>query len=597
MGQMVAGESSVQTGGQFSTIAPVLAPLLIVLAIFAAYSNSFRGPFVYDDLDAIRNNPEIRTLIPWETSGRTPSTIAGRPVLRFSFALDYLVGGLDVWIYHVNNLLIHIGAALLLYGIVRRNFGSTYWDRRFTGCEQWLAAAIAIIWGIHPLNTEAVTYIVQRAESLAGLFYLAVIYSLIRSATASPRSGLWTLAAVVACVLGVATKEFVATAPLVALIYDRTFLAGSFRDAFSKRRQLYAGLAVSWIIVALLIAGGARAQSISGHAVTVGKYLLTQAGVIAHYLRLAVWPTGLVLDEAWPMARRVGDVPLGGWLVPVLLISSIIALWKKPWLGFLGAWYFLILAPSSSIIPIITETSAEHRMYLPLIAPVALAMTGGWSIARQLSLQTIAIALFSIAVIGLGWMTFDRNRDYRIAEIIWRDAILKNPGNARAHYNLGFALEERGRLSALGSPRAMEDATAAAAEFRTTLKLMSDYYPAALRLGEEMVDLNELRAAEDYYSQVLSAPAPPEFIAAVHFQRATLRARRADWSGAAEDYRAELALRPDDSQSHYLLGIVLAEQKDWEGATKEFEAALHLDPRNMDIQARLAQARLQLQMR
>ncbi|MDP9172722.1 MAG: tetratricopeptide repeat protein [Planctomycetota bacterium] len=568
-----------------------IAPLIISLCIVAVYANSFRGPFVYDDLDSIRNNPQIRTVIPTLEPGRTPSTISGRPVLRLTFALNYTLSGLHVPLYHATNLFIHIAAALLVFGIVRRNLSSReFWGDHFIGVEAPLAATVAVIWAVHPLNTESVTYIVQRAESLAGVFYLLTVYGLIRSVEGSQRSRLWAVVAVIACAVGMATKEILATAPLVALIYDRTFLAGSFTAALQKRRSFYLSLAATWIILIVLLADGARSKSVGFHlGLSPLDYARTQLPAIAHYLRLALYPSGLVLDEARLPVLHWRDIGWG-WVICGLAAVVIAALWRKPWVGFLGAWFFLILAPSSSFVPIVTETAAEHRMYLPLIAVVALLVVAGWDVLSRYHLSRFSIPLAALAAITLGWATIDRNNDYRTAVGLWRDTVAKRPFSARAHYNLGFALAEDGHQFPPRSPQAVAIAHQAADEFRQTLHLMPDYYPAASRLGEALVELGDLSVAENYYTHLLTVG--PHFQGEAHFQRGTLRARRLDWAGAKDDFQAAVAARPDDAQSHYLLGVVLQQLNDWQGAERELQKALELAPGNEDARARLAQVLL-----
>jgi protein O-mannosyl-transferase len=221
--------------------------VLAMLCAIVAYSDSFRGPFIFDDIDAILNNPHVNRSL--TDSGRMmPTTLSGRPVLWASFAADYAIGGLRVEVYHVTNLLIHMASGAILFGILRRNLSSPrIWGNQFQTSAHWLAGAVAAVWLVHPLNTEAVTYTVQRAESLTGMFYLLVIYCLIRN---------WKLAAVAACALGMGTKEVMATAPLMALIYDRTFISGSFASALKARASLYLALAATWIIpVAIVLAG------------------------------------------------------------------------------------------------------------------------------------------------------------------------------------------------------------------------------------------------------------------------------------------------------------------------------------------------------
>jgi len=167
----------------------LLAAGLIVLAAVAAYHNSFAGIFLMDDVDAIVANRTIRQLWPiWEVLSPpcNGETVGGRPLLNLTLAINYAVSGLDVWSYHAVNLVIHIAAALLLLGILRRTFLAPALRDRFGSAATPLALASALLWAVHPLQTESVTYIVQRAESLMGFCYLLTLYCVIRGAGTVP---------------------------------------------------------------------------------------------------------------------------------------------------------------------------------------------------------------------------------------------------------------------------------------------------------------------------------------------------------------------------------------------------------------------------
>jgi tetratricopeptide (TPR) repeat protein len=564
------------------------APALLVALVCVVYGNSLRGPFIFDDIDAIQNNPTVRVLIPSKPS-RVQSTVGGRPILRLSFYVDWLIGGDHVEIFHATNLLIHLGAALLIWGITRRNLSSDFWKGRFAGSETWLAAIVAMIWAVHPLDTESVTYIVQRAESMAGLFYLAVIYCLLRCAGGN--SGFWSVLAAAACALGVGTKEMVATAPIMALIYDRTFLAGSFAAALRARWRFYTGQAACLILAGFLIAGGARSHTVGFHlGLSSLEYARTQMAAIAHYLRLAIWPRGLVIDDDMTVLWHWNDVAWWGWSIPAMVIGSAIAFWRRPWLGFLGAWFFVILAPSSSFLPIVSEFSAEHRMYLPLISLAALAVIGGWELAGRLKLQEVAPRAAIVIVLALALTTSARNSVYSSAELIWNDAIAKRPDNARAYYNLGYTFLEEGKDFPGGSQERIDHSKRAAAEFYKSIQLWPGYPPSAMKLAEAMVNMDEFKGAEELYGQIVHKGAPYSIEA--YYQRATLRARREDWAEAKQDYEAALALNPDEPDTHYRLGIVLQKMQDWKGARREIETSLRLQPDNWDAMERLAQVKV-----
>ncbi len=162
----------------------MLAAGLITLATVAAFSNSFAGPFVFDDIPSIVKNPTIRQLWPlWPTlcPPRDGETVTGRPLLNLSLAINYAVSGQRVWSYHAANLGIHVFAALLLFGILRRSFLLPTMRDRWGTAALPLALVVALLWAIHPLQTESVTYIVQRAESLVGLFYFLTLYCFVRA--------------------------------------------------------------------------------------------------------------------------------------------------------------------------------------------------------------------------------------------------------------------------------------------------------------------------------------------------------------------------------------------------------------------------------
>ena len=236
-----------------------LAALVLAGAAAWAYRNSLTAPFVFDDVMAIERNETIRHLWPPDAllHPAFDTSVSGRPVLNFSFALSHALGGGRIEGYHAGNVLIHVLAGLALFGIVRRTLA-----RRAVPEEPeagaLLAFAVALLWLVHPLQTESVTYVIQRAEALMGLFYLLTLYGLVRAADreAAGKPGTpWLVASVLCCLLGAATKEVTATAPVLALLYDRTFVGGSFREAWRRRRAYYLALGSSWVLSAWLVLG------------------------------------------------------------------------------------------------------------------------------------------------------------------------------------------------------------------------------------------------------------------------------------------------------------------------------------------------------
>jgi tetratricopeptide (TPR) repeat protein len=505
--------------------------VLIAAAAVAVYANSLSGPFVLDDIPSIADNLTIRHL---GTALFPPvrTTEGGRPILNLSMAIDYAVSGTAVWSYHATNLAIHVLAALALFGIARRALA-----RRAAQSAPLMAFCAALLWALHPLQTGSVTYVVQRAESLMGLFYLLTLYCFVRGAeSGGPGARLWHGLSVAACLLGMGTKEVMVSAPLVVLLYDRTFLAGSFGAALRRSWPTYAGLAATWLILPLLVLSthGRGGTAGFGSGVGWGAYALTQFPAILHYLRLCLWPHPLVFDYGSELARLSPLLMASAALVACLAAAAAWALVRGSALGFLGAAFFAILAPSSSVVPVVTETMAEHRMYLPLAPVVMMAVAG---IYRWLGRGAFPICMLLAAALFAA--TWQRNEVYRSAESLWEDTAAKRPENDRAHNDLGNALKAEGR------------ANEARAQFGEALRLNPSNVDAHINLGGSLSA--EGRAAE-----------------------------------AIAQYKEALALRPDDSAAHNELGNALNAQGRRAEARALFEEAVRLDPGNAEALNNLA---------
>ena len=442
----------------------VIAILLIIAAGVICYSNSFSGPFVLDDLGAIADNTSIRDLSKVGTilTGATHATVIGRPLLNLSLAMNYRFAGTEViWDYHAFNLAAHLAAALILFGVVRRTLLLSSipleTQRQATG----LAFAVSLIWTVHPLQTESVTYIVQRAESMVAVFYFASLYCVIRGATGGKPVS-WYMIAVMACALGMATKEVMVTAPLVIFFYDRIFLCRSFAEIRQLRSGLYAGLAATWVWLALLMNSSQGRSNTAGFGLGISSwdYAMTQFGFIVRYLKLCFWPHPLVFDYGDPIARTPMEIVPYALIVFSLLIAAVVAVRFRPWIGFLGVSFFLILAPTSSIVPLVTQTAAEHRMYLPLAAIVTLFVLLGsqildWIVVqrtrhqRELLTQSrnVRIVALTLVVVGLGYLTYQRNKDYRSELTLWERTARDFPSNARAFHAIGCSYLKTGQIS------------------------------------------------------------------------------------------------------------------------------------------------------
>ena len=302
---------------------------VLAIAGALAYAGSFAGPFLFDDQNAVVKNATIRTLTPISVPLSPPrdTPVAGRPVVNLTFAGNYAIGGLDVTGYHAVNLAFHLLTALVLFGVVRRTLRQASMPDDLSRAAGGVALASALVWELHPLNSEVVNYVAQRTESAMALCYLVTLYAAIRAAHDGQRWG-WRLVAIAACAAGMAAKESMVTAPVMVLLYDRVFLYPSFRAALRERGALYLGLAATWGVLVALLLGVPRTSVGFAAGVTPWTYFLNQLSIIARYLWLTVWPRALVLDYGLPRPLTVSDVLLPGALVlaaGVLTLAAIVA--------------------------------------------------------------------------------------------------------------------------------------------------------------------------------------------------------------------------------------------------------------------------------
>ncbi|MEO5958866.1 MAG: hypothetical protein ABIR80_07095, partial [Opitutaceae bacterium] len=433
--------------GNYSGEGPVsrrgvsIAVICIVLAALGAYANSFSGPFVFDDGPSIETNRTIRQLWPLGQTLHPPSAagVAGRPVLNFSFALNYAIGGPTVWSYHALNVLVHVLGGLTLFGVVRRTLSRM--DQPFGVAAAPLALAVAVLWLVHPAQTASVTYISQRAESLMALWYLLTVYCFIRATelsqpiahslhTASgrlersPGPGRlgWSALAVLVCGLGMATKETMITAPVVILLYDRVFIAENWAALRRRRWGLHLALVGTWAILAWLMAGVTAQGRGYGGGVSWWGYAWTESRVVLQYVRLALWPHPLVFD--WGMEAGGSPTVFHALLLTMLVGLALTLFWRRPRIGFAAVLFFAILAPTSSLVPVVDQPMAENRVYLALAGVAVLVVC---ALYRLLGRRVWP--LVSVLAVGCILVTARRNEDYRTEVGLWRDTVLKNPDN------------------------------------------------------------------------------------------------------------------------------------------------------------------------
>jgi len=584
--------------------------VIIVLAGFLAYANSLSGPFIFDDRISIVENQQIREW--WNLTTvlfpRRELPTAGRPLVNFSFAVNYALGGLDVRGYHLVNLACHLLSGLLVFGIVRRTLALPSLKDRFGGTALNLGFGAALLWTLHPLNTEAVNYLTQRTELMMALFYLLTLYASIRAATSRPRT--WRTIAVVSCAAGMACKESMVTAPVVVMLYDAIFVFESPKKAISDRWRFYAALCTSWIVLAALVWPGPRAHSAGfSTGVSPWTYLLNQTVMITQYLHLAVWPRALVVNYGWPLPLALREVLPYALFVTALLTLTAVALLRRPQWGFLGAWFFVTLAPTSSIVPIATEVGAERRMYLPLIAVVVFVVLSVSFLKRAVSSRgaialTVVATLFAIGI-------FARNREYASELRLARTIVERHPTSV-AHHVLGVALLIAGdhdramselRQAIPGAPRAHYTLGAEFLKEGRTSEAI-DQFQAFLRKQPNLVEaisarqlLGRALAQQQRWSDAIEQEQQVLTMNPSDAERLDTHALLAEAFFGAENFQEAIAhcleylrFRPDDGRVLTRLGIALIATERLEEAIAAFRQAAAAAPTDPDAQRNLATA-------
>jgi tetratricopeptide (TPR) repeat protein len=428
--------------------------MALVIIGLVVYVNCLSSEFIFDDLWFINNQTLDFHSLNWLAPVKD-IPIKGRPLVGLSFVANFALCGPEPSGYHLFNMLIHVGCALTLFGVIRQ--AVLRWDREETTetAATGLAFGSALLWMIHPLQTECVNYVSQRTESMAAFFMLLSMYCAIRSYETLNR-GRWILAVGAASWAAALCKEVAAVGPLLIVFLDFTFSKDSFRSVLSNRWRVYVATFSSWIPVASLLYLVPRTETIGASGdITVLQYALNQSVLLVQYLRLVFWPDALVIDYGRP-----SDVAWTATLPAVIAVLSLLALTfavyrRHPSVGYLGLAGVLLLAPTSSVLPINSEVGAERRMYLPLAAIAVLVVLGMCGVVRhcctwierrelgsrsiragcatrpstQVAIQSVLLAAL---VVPLAFRTVARNAEYADSLKLWTQAVEAYPKNSRA---------------------------------------------------------------------------------------------------------------------------------------------------------------------
>jgi Flp pilus assembly protein TadD len=386
----------------------------------------------------------------------------------------------------------------------------------------------------------------------------------------------------------------------------------------------YAGLAATWVELGVLMWRWPR-STVGLATVAPWTYLLNQIQMIARYVGLAFWPRSLVLDYGLPRALGAGDVVPQALLLLVMLVATAVALARWPAIGFLGAMFFLTLAPTSSVVPIASEVGAERRMYLPLAALVVLVVSLGWLVlerlrarwpARARTLVRAAVGVTGAIVAALAIRTMYRNQEYATPISLWESVVSRRP-HGRARFALANELITVGRHDeAIAQLReAVRDYPDARAGLGTELFFQGraaeaigvfdpfvrakpaepNRIPARLMLGQALLSQGQIDEGASQFKAVLDLDsgngAARLGLATAYRAQAARLLENGHSAEAAVQARDAVRFNPGDAEAHNLLGVALASQGQYAEAVQEFRQTLQLDPKHPSANRNMARAR------
>ncbi|MBI4684699.1 MAG: tetratricopeptide repeat protein [Nitrospirae bacterium] len=585
----------------------ILHIIFIVLIGIAAYSNTFKVPFIFDDLNNIKDNSIIKNLDNFISASKGYGYNPRRFIGYLTFALNYHIGGLDVTGYHIVNLVIHITNAILVYFLVIFTFWTPYFRRqkleyRIQDSEvlrltpytlsPLIALFSALFFVAHPIQTQAVTYIVQRFTSLTTMFYLLSVVLYIKGRLSSSQAGKLAgyALSLVSAILAMMTKEISFTLPIVIVLYEFVF----FKSTLTKKLLFLIPVLLTIAIIPLSIMGtdkplGEIISDLSEQArettsISRWDYLITQMRVIATYIRLIFLPVNQNLDYAYPIYHSLfTPLVLSSFLFLLSIfalglyllyssrfrvdVSESSAMGIKPsyayyrLIAFGILWFFITLSVESSIIPI-RDVIFEHRVYLPSVGAFITVTASMFMLSNKFRNSwsiRIAISLLVFLFIVLSSATYRRNNLWRDEMTLWEDVIIKSPNKARAHNNLAYLYDDK------------ELTEEAIEHYNIAIQLNPNYADAHYNIGIAYNKRGLFNKAIEQYLTVLRLK--PDFTAAYN-NLGVAYYNKGLFDKAMEQYQTALRLKPDYADAHYNLGDVYDSMGLTDKAVEHYQAAI-----------------------
>jgi len=545
--------------------------LFITVVVFLIYSKTLVSPFVFDDKNNILKNPHIRltrlTLFGITSAGFS-SPLSNRPTANISFAVNYYFHRYNVVGYHMANILIHITAGILLFIFVETTL-HTPSLRSGNETDKWIPFFAAFIWLVHPIQTQSVTYVVQRMNSMCAMFY---ILSLLFYAKARLEAKNWKKIGmftgfVIAGIAALGTKEIAGTLPFFTLLYEWYYFQQLSGTWLKRRFFLLVCIFILLALVAMLYLGAHPFDRIlSGYdsrEFTMPQRVLTQFRVIIFYISLILFPhpSRLNLDHDFSISRALVDPPTTLLAIAGILILGGIAIYlakKERLLSFCILWFLGNLVIESSVIGL--EMVFEHRTYLPSMLVSVLAVVLAY---RHIKPKWLCVWVLGVVVLILSIWTYERNRVWNDRISLWKDCVKKSPNKARPHYNLARELESRGSLNE------------AVHHYFEALRIDPEQAEAHNNLGNVLQKQGKFARAVQHFSEALRIK-PDD--ATVHNNLGVALQKQGNIPEAIRHFSEALRIKPHYDRAHNNIGVAQTKLGNYETAIRHFSDALRIKP-------------------
>ncbi len=552
----------------------ILAIVLIVIIGSAAYSNTFHGPFQFDDEWNITNNSDIKNLSDLRAIFNFMPT---RFITDLSLAINYHFDRLDVFGYHIFNLLIHLSAAIMAWWLIILTLQTpALRDKKISGHSGVIAFFTALIFVSHPVQTQGVTYIIQRAASLATLFYVSSLAFYAKSRLLQHEEGksnirlFFYILSFIALILAMFSKEMTITLPFMILLYEVCF----FRDEGIEWKHVVPFFATLIIIpITMAVTKSVnfeemRLMSQTSPDILPSNYLMTQFRVIVTYIRLLFIPMNQNLDYDYPISKALFDIPtLSSLIFLAIILIAAVKMFRRYRLISFGIFFFLLtLLPESSVIPI-KDVIFEHRLYLPMVGYAIFLVSAAYYIFENKSIKP-AIIILSIAGISYSILTYNRNFIWKDEFTLWDDTVRKSPNKARPFNYRGIAYLNKG------------DIGQAISDYNKAIKFNPEYANAYNNRGNAYIKKGNFdQSIADCNKAIELDPKHAE----AYNNRGIAYLKKGNFDQAISDCNKVTEINPKHADVYNTRGNAYLSKGDIDQALSDYNKAIEINPKHANV--------------